>query len=349
LLQLADLLLLKRNLASLSEVPYFDERIIFYIEDLILVVQHCIDNHNTLNILVIDKIINYIWSSYNHLSGTTTKNIPYEMEYLLNKAISSWIKQPFIITMAVSNDKMAFYCWNLNVLEEISTLIGSLNFKTIDLLIVQITMPSFYTKIPLYTIPMYHEIGHFIDNLYNISQTATLNALGQIDVIPHMRIQNNLNVDTVSNHMAEYFCDLFASCYIGDTISRFLNSIAPNFPNSTTHPATMYRGEVIGDFLSGHISNPIILNIQHTLVSLNLSQLSLAFVIPDIHTALSEVETYKITNDLEAHGILVAYWNHIEADFGPPISRSFQENFHMNNDIIIKSIRNYSIRERWSK
>lgn len=353
MLSLSDLLLLRRNLTELSEVPYFNDRVYLYIDDLLLVLNYCIENFTSLDPTVVGTISINVWSSYNHLSGTTTKNIPYEMEYLLRKSMSHWVGSDFIVTTAFTDNNGSFYCWNVNVLSEIDQLIPGLNFKAKDLFIVQIAMPAFYTKVPIYIAPMYHEAGHFVDNLHSISLNALYRSTFNNSLLSALNLPPSFVSLTpqqqeflVERHFSEYFCDIFAASFIGNAISKFLNHIAPNEPDSLTHPATSKRVANVDAFLNG-VTTPITQEFDEILRGLGLAPLSVRHSLPDISTAMNNVETYPIKNDEEAHGIIMSYWSHLEYYFSSGNLKEFESYFEVLNDLIVKSIRNYNIKEKW--
>ena len=291
MLGLSDLSILKKNLVNLSEVPYFNVTINSYINDLLSVVRYCIDNFSNIDTLVITEVITLIWQSYNHLSGSTSRNIPFEMEFLLSKVVSRWVNEDFIITTAASDNKFSFYCWNVNVLSELTKLLPGISLNHMDSPIVHIAMPGFYTKIPLYTVPMYHEVGHFIDNYHGIRLYVAYTT--DDTVKSYIGLPMNVRPDVLESHISEFFCDLLSACFVGDKISDFLMYVAPNAPISETHPATAKRQEIVGDFIAGR-NNPIVDIFQATLSAIGLPRLEILFDAPNLDRQIRQIETYRI-------------------------------------------------------
>src|SRR5690606_31252360 len=94
--------------------------------------------------------------------------------------------------------------------------------------LVQINLPITLCKDYISTVPLYHELGHFIEKQYDVARYAfnQLFTTGKPlyeDIIKYFPFIENQSIgrdqktQIIYNHLMEYFCDLFAAQYIGST------------------------------------------------------------------------------------------------------------------------------------
>ncbi|WP_148231748.1 hypothetical protein [Deinococcus proteolyticus] len=351
LLAFSDLLLLRKNLKALLEVPYFNAGIYAYITDLLEAIDYCTENFGDLDPKVVRGVSDLVWSSYTYISNSNTKEIPYELEYLLQSSLSEFVDLDSIIITAFTNNKMMFHFYNANVISGIQELLPQISLKSVDTHIIQVAMPKFYSRNAIYMIPMYHELGHFMDRLYNISEVMLLNS--DSSLIDYMNLPeefNNLSpkqkIYILKNHLAEYFCDTFAACFVGETITDFLAEIGASDYDSETHPATFKRKTHIENFLLG-IDTPITQSVSDTVALMGMKPLARYFEEPNVSTPLTEAITVQAANRREVHGLLVSYWKYLKEVYSTVSLHEYSKEFNISNDLIVKSIRNYSIREKW--
>lgn len=354
MLAFSDLILLHGNLSNLREVPYFNYKIYDYIDDLLTALNYCIDNFNSTDSIIIQKVSEVIWSSYNHIADSNTKDIPYEMEYMLQSALSQFTDRRAVIITAFTNSNTSFYFLNINVIGVLKNLLPDLKFSNSNTYIIQIAMPEFYSDNAIYMIPMYHELGHFIDTENGISTQMLFMALGDTTIIQSLDLpadfnglDDSLKMQILIKHFSEYFCDTFASQFIGKTITDFLIEIGASDYDSMTHPATYKRRANIENYLNG-ISTPLLKCMESAIKDRSSETLQMRFTLPDISPCPDSVETYQIKDALELHGILPSYWRYLELNYSSNDLESYAQIFKATNDLIIKSIRNFSIREKWN-
>lgn len=122
----------------------------------------------------------------------------------------------------------------------------------------QINLPKSLSRDYLANVTLYHELGHFIDTKFKISHTLAefvlkggifnTNVLGK-----YIDLSQPQNYAKIQSYFAEYFCDIFASQYIGDRLDIYLSHIT-NYSksgfDSLTHPSTSSRNEIVKDFLT---------------------------------------------------------------------------------------------------
>jgi hypothetical protein len=153
-------------------------------------------------------------------------------------------------------------------------------------------------------------------------------------------------------HLREYFADLFAACYCGSAIKRFLEGFAPSSGPSFTHPATYDRIQVVQAVLTGT---------QHAMIdAFNLALKARAqpllkprFIRPALDACFDAIRPAALSSDAEVHGILDAAWEYLdraaERSTEPWKSLDDLEIERVINDLVEKSIRNRMILEQWNR
>ena len=151
----------------------------------------------------------------------------------------------------------------------------------------------------------------------------------------------------------QYFCDLFAAQYIGDTLGLFLQYITGNSnTDSLTHPPTTSRVKVISDFVNG-VDNPVVNYMQVALQALIGKQFEVSF---DKITSddFYKLIPYDVQNDRELHGSIIYGWEVWLAD-----SQKFNEGmkydvklseetiYRVINNLVEKTIGNYFTVQNW--
>lgn len=133
------------------------------------------------------------------------------------------------------------------------------NFQKI---MIDVRLPKSYNDNLLYNAVLFHEIGHLVENQYNISQKVYdrifVSPFDQpkFDEIVSQSFMSILNGGRVYNDQIkkltkEYVCDLFGAQYVGDKINCFVEyKHHQDLDNkSTTHPTVKERIKMIDDFI----------------------------------------------------------------------------------------------------
>ncbi len=279
-----------------------------------------------------------IWTANKYLVGSTSKTIPYELVYALTTALEDWSSGNNLVTTALTDD-FNFYFQGID--PDFNKLVESYLGIELNYDLIQIALPKLYIHKPLYSIPLYHELGHFIDNKKRITKASLL--LHPPSVRTDIYQQNA--------HRSEYFADLFSVSYTGESTIIFLNEFASDAPDSYSHPATNKRIKIMTAFLEG-ISNDIIDIFTDTLNHLKLPSLRKRFITPNLDDCYNNIRPYPINDKKELHGILTGGWNHLisisenNESCLKDISNEF-EPARIINDITEKSIRNMILKSKW--
>lgn len=325
-----NLQLLRDELRSLTTTPFFSISLEYYLQQLITIVDRVIVNYPTLPPEAVDRFSRDLWRATKYLKGATSKALPYEAVYALKLALDDWITHPCEITTALSDD-LDYHFLGVDPAQIIRPFFPDIKFG-IDL--IQISLPRLYRHRPLFNVALYHELGHYVDTHYRLSESSFL-----------------LDPKLASlRHRMEFFADLFAASYTGQAIQEFLRVFAGKDPRSSTHPSTEERIDLIADFLAGR-QNAVADLFSNTLSLRKLPCICVRYKRPDISRAFNNIRTYRIADNEELHGILEAGWLLLDA-------ASRQTDFPWNNvakadvgrivnDLIEKSIRNRMMVLKW--
>lgn len=260
--------------------------------------------------------------------------------HALSKVLASWSKKKNLITIALI-DELNFYFLGIHPNFELPKLVKFFLGKDIENELIQIALPKLYRHRPLYSVPLYHELGHFIDNDNRIVQHSLI-----------LKPPSPALVDQERNHRKEFFADLFATMYTGQAQILFMDKLCPSAPACFSHPSTKDRIKTMELFLSGK-SNEIIDIFQDILTKHSLPTLETNYVVPNIVDCFDNIRTYCIQSDAELHGILEAGLLFLENLSGTPrspwkdLSNEFEPD-RIVNDLIEKSIRNKIIVDKWN-
>jgi hypothetical protein len=334
-----DLALIESYLSEVIHTPYFDSETLDYVNGLLAIVRNVIANHTSYPPDFLLGLRGLLWASSKYLSGTTSREVPYEAVFALRKALREWTTDDFIITTALLED-LEYHFFGLDALQVLRNIIPSLVPASLNKLLVQMALPKLYRNRPLYSVALYHELGHFIDSHRGVIKMSLL-------LRPAVA-----NPKYEQMHRAEHFCDLLAASYVGTAMCKLLKHIAPNDHASSSHPATVDRISLIETFLAGQHVTMIDL-LQDALTNLKIPALEVRFSEPDISACFQNIRPYDIKNERELHGILPAAWSFLEKiaprNALPWLSFNDDESIvNMINDLVEKSIRNYSIKEKWN-
>ncbi|RUA31625.1 MAG: hypothetical protein DSY77_12840 [Bacteroidetes bacterium] len=352
------------------------------------------DYHNTLEELFkeIDKedfskldanqleersfIIQFFFDSVTFLDNSTLSNIPFEIVKCLELALKTWYPKNdndfIIVTSLIKNIKgfsfnpiLSFYQLYYDIIEKNY----GIKFKK---KLIQINVPEYLVNDYLASVPLYHELGHFIDKYYNFSvilandfSTDIHKLISDKDFVEFFPLlqtvrPNELKSDQVKryleNQIAEYFCDIFASQYISDSLTIYLSFLAHKANSSPTHPSTENRQIVIENFLNNE-HNFVISKLRETVLNCTKNSLNL-----EIRFRKFKNEDFKllipqeINSEAELHYLFKYGWDMWQSDWSD-LSRSnnMTENltsyevYTIINNLIEKAIGNYIVQNTWNK
>jgi len=337
---------LRDSLVDLTTTPYFNKNLNDYAKGIVEVINYVLQEYDSLSPQITSDICNKIWFASKYLRGSVSTEIPYEVEYSLSLALSDWLSEQCVISTALLNDR-DYHFYPLDTWKSINLLLPDFTYDKFDKLLVQVALPRIYRHKPLYYIPLYHELGHFIDNHFKITETTFLEIPASVGSNPQ---ESKFIKDLQTRHRMEHFADLFATSYLGSEHYKFLQKIAPNAPASETHPATNDRESIAKDFLNKK-DNKIIDIFSNALSKLGLQELIIRYKYPDLNSTYGNLRPYAITSNEEVHGIFGAAWEYYDLAnqrlHNPWSEIDIMDISKIINDLTEKSIRNRVIVEKW--
>lgn len=307
---------------------------------------------NDFQLLIIKEILNFISYSIIYLQDSTLNNIPFETIYCLKQALKEWTDENYIIATSLQYHNYFFHSL-LSFNEQIYGRINrqyKIQFKH---KLIQISLPKSDAGNYLIHIVLYHELGHFINRKYNISNRVLkeLKLFKEEDqkrilklIVPEnfKEIHSNL-----PKYLDEYFADIFAAQYINDSLIHSLNLVSPNNKPSQTHPSNKQREKVVNDFCNGN-PNELIEMFKEATKEQTKQDLIIRFeeiVSDDIFHFLP----IEIESNNQLHGLYVMGWdiwvNRKEKFEGMKTSQTY----NILNNLIEKSISNYIITDKWQQ
>ena len=237
--------------------------------------------------------------------------------------------------------------------------------------LVQINIPRALSRDYLASVAHYHELGHFVDRKFSVTASLTKYLIDNWIALPPTDPQNAdlpryfpFLIETALSdqkkyhllyfHLGEYFCDLFASQYVGQSLNSYLSYITVNQSTySDTHPASTLRFDLVSDFVNGQ-RNVVIDYVNIALKQIFNKTLTIRYEkmpADDLYNFLPLI----IQNERQLHGLIPLAWDVWQGDWTP-----FQENMNMGelpkpdriytvlNNLIEKSIGNYIVVKKWT-
>jgi hypothetical protein len=340
-----DLGLLLQSLVDLSRTPYFNRELEEHTLALIDVVEHVLSASPRYDDEIVRQLVDRIWLTHRYLQGSTTKESPYEIEYCLRFAISEWLPFSCIVTTALTDEK-DFHLKIGDPWDFVRTTIDRYKNEIPESRLIFIGVPRLYKSMPLFCCALYHELGHFVDQIGEITETTLL--LAPIDD----KAPRNLHQFMIS-YRREHFADLFAACYVGAAIGDSLMAINPDAGLSLSHPSTRQRVDLIAAFLADEECEEVNF-FQDALKRRGFPALEKRFSMPDIQGAYDDIRPHTLNSSAELHGIFPAAWAYLNdaLEAATPTwtkGANFLEINKIINDLTEKSIRNSSIRQLWSR
>lgn len=327
---------MRDNFIGLSESSFFTEGLGSFVEEVINALNYLLENYKKINPNISKEISRIIWHANAYISGSTSNKVPFEIVYSLDRALKDWTEEKTLITTALLEEPSFHFC-GLNPSKNINRLIPVKLEKNLIL----VALPRIYRHKYLYCIPLYHELGHYIDNLYQITRSTFI-----FEKTKYTKQELNREY----NHRLEFFADLFASVYTGKAINNFLLRFAGDALDSESHPSTEKRIKVVDYFINGKETAEI-KRIQKALQQIGLPQLKIKFKEPDLPLFFDNIRPCKINNLQELHGIVPAAWTYLDKVFNN-LPQPWQDigEFEAEttiNDLVEKSVRNWMILDKW--
>lgn len=318
--------LLEEECVELSAVPYFRIEVQIHAREVAEVIQQVITKSGSLSQPVLGQIAQNLHLATHFLKGSATNQLPYEMSFALELALSDCFSPAPVVTTALLG--MGDFFLASDPVKPIAEMLGS-NLTTNH---VHIGLPALFRHRPIMLAPLYHEAGHYVDNQKEISGTAFLGMSTNSQIISHLK---------------EHFADLFAACYIGDSIACFLEEFAAGNNTSSTHPSTNDRVNIIRKYLAGNRTDPLI---RLLISSANIRGVDInttRCIEVNVKDSFDDRKPVQIDSTDKVHGLIYSAANYLRDNNGSDIdTRKIRTTI---NDLTERSIRSVMIRQQWEQ
>lgn len=320
----------------------------------------------------IKTYIHFIFNCLIFLRDSTLNSIPFEIVKCLNNAMEDWVdSKDYIIVTGLTKDLYDFsffidYSRNDLFYQSLKIKFG-VDFKQ---KLVQINLPITLCKDYISTVPLYHELGHFIEKecsvaFYALSHIVKNNLLEERDIQVYFPVIytkvvsegcafSRQHEEMLYNHLMEYFCDLFAAQYIGLTSNFYLNSISSNDAGAFTHPSNSLRESMVRDFLDG--KSNLVIDMFNSILEQTAGRKLVKRYLSLDSDDFYQLIPLEANSDAELHGVFEYGWNTWLQDFKgfePMLGDVRQipggKIYSIINSLMEKSIGNYFIRKAWNE
>lgn len=345
-----NLSILAQRFTLLSRSAYFDPAFRDFSERTVRVIEHVLNDPSLYPDEVIRFFHQLVWRAMQFVRGSRSNDAPHETQFVLRRALAQWDTRSALISSAAL-DEFNFFLNTEDLWEYVNTSLDKYDTQGYNPRVVRIGSPEALKNRPIYCIPLFHELGHFIDLSFGITELSLLlkpPAPVPVQISPQQWQFIN------TRHRMEHFADLFSACYCGTASSKSLIAIAPNNTDSLTHPSTAKRVRIIDDFLNNR-SNDMIDLLQGALAAKTRQQLSTRFSLPAVRDAFDDVRTVDLKTEEELFGLFSSAWDYAEEQVthrrSPWIDTgtSLLEIEKTINDLVEKSLRNFEIRAKWAE
>jgi len=357
--------LLAEQLNKLSRSAFFSKELHAYIGEL----RECVktlqqklttEPEEGSTLTTVTDVVTSIWRASQFLTGTTSNRVPYEVTYLLREVLLEWELGDSIVTTSL-NQSPDFYCEKADSAPEV--LMKDLGLPSLASRghLVQMGVPEIFQHMPLLCTPLYHEVGHYIEERTRLVTNFVTRRYADVEkTIPEITaFPIHERAAVVRDHTIEHFCDLVAASYVGECVSDYIiqwdhhQMLVPN----ASHPEAARRAQVTKDFLSGTPNDLVDLLKAAVKDSEPNARLERRFKQPDVQAAFSDVRLVEVASIEELHGLMPAgdaFLKRLLAspdDFaGTNIAHVHKkQRAHLINDLIEKSIRSYMIKKAWDE
>lgn len=329
------------------------------------------DSFSQNDIRLRKDIIEFMFSSIEFLDHSILTTIPFEIVTCLEVALKEWLKSEFddfIIVTSLKNRVTDFSFDPKLALSDTGKVIKALYDTALSRKLIQINLPKYLANDYLSNVILYHELGHFVDVKFKISESLATNIVNEIKgggieqsrkdsleasfpVLKTYTPERFHEVRTIlRNHLAEYFSDLFAAQYVGACGNFYLQYWAGGNRTSNTHPSTDMRIEIVERFLNGK-ETTVFKELQKATNAICGEELRIRF------GKISENEFYELlpailTDENQLHYLFIMGWEMWKGDWSMIHGSSNSDSksvYKITNNLIEKSISNFLVQKNWTE
>lgn len=314
--------------------------------------------------------LDFLWQWALALDSRNGYTLSHEMRATMNNLCGHWVSDPEKFIFAATDGDFAInrYTSSWDVLMDTIEKLYGLKFSH---QLITFTVPKYLLNDFLFVSIIYHEMGHFVDHYYNISDEVCRRIKNRFSTpAEEEKIRKvffpitQLVYDTKSGaytdekkrdkyieaYVGEYIADLFGAQYVGNHIINHieLNRHGSYDLNHETHPSPNTRAMMVNAFLKKDTTNFLLTDILESFVATKL-ELKNRYVRPSDAHNLEKGMPMTISNDDELHSLFQLGWEvhfkgagAMDAACGDKIGSTTQFNFYKRlNDAMQQSIGNY--------
>lgn len=283
-------------------------------------------------------IIEKVFGWFEYLVNSTINQTPYEIINSLEEVLKDWIKDrdKYLLLTSLSNkrDLFAFYYDDEpRLLRQIKSFIKDNYDETITYDIIRIVLPKFLSHDFLTAANLYHELAHFIDWKYRITDSILL------------KFGLSLK-DDVRVRYREHFADLFAAQYVDMASCSHLCYLTFEKDNGM-YPSTRERIDLVSKFLNGKRS-ALLSGIKNVVLENASRSLKVRYRKPSKND-FNKLIPVEIKSPAELHGVFVLAWD-VWLDPKSTLRKKFSSKPDLHrilNNLVEKSISNYFLLRNW--
>lgn len=254
---------LAKEFSTLSENQYDTPKLDEYVEDLSKLLDY-VEHYDYSNITDPEKIglrnaLTLLSHSIAYLHTTTKDDLTCEIFSCLRLVLKDWIPaeaDKYVIVCTQGDYSIVRNDFLEPAYEHIEKFF-KIPFRR---KLISINTPLYRKSDFLFNSVLYHEIGHFIDNYYHITDRLMQRFLNGLQVPQQIDYFKGIDFSTATDinwnklycYLREYFADIFAAQYIGKSVYTYLLYVDPTGCGSETHPASENRVRIVDDFVDNN-------------------------------------------------------------------------------------------------
>ncbi|MBT1697151.1 hypothetical protein KK083_09715 [Fulvivirgaceae bacterium PWU4] len=288
--------------------------------------------------VLIERI--FLWLEY--LVDSTINQTPYEIMNCLELVLADWIDDldNYVLLTSLSNKRNDFafhYDQDPSLLIEIRKLLKQYYDIDLELDVIRIILPKFLSHDYLTAVHLYHELAHFIDWKYSVTD----------QVLFKRGLLFRKDADENKIKYQEHFADIFAAQYVDRASCVHLSYLTYRKPNGK-HPPTRIRIELVENFLDEKESM-IVSDIKKATLSCTRRPLKKRFKTAGI-SDFNNLIPIEVRAPEELHGLFIEAWD-IWQNPKSALRKNFKRSdlYRILNNLVEKSISNYFLTQAWEK
>ena len=273
--------------------------------------------------------LDFFWQWALALDDRNGYTLSHEMRGTMDNLCKQWVADhpKYIFAATDGNFSINRYHSSWDVLMDNIDKIYGMKFSH-QLVTFEVPKPLFNDF--LFVSIIYHEMGHFVDNYYNISDEVARRIKGRLSnkdeeekirkeffpIIQHTYDDTagaykdvKKRDEYIESYVGEYIADLFGAQYVGvHNINHIeLNRHGTYNISSETHPAPQSRAALVNAFLTNDTSNFLLTDILDSFVATSL-ELKNRYVRPADALNLEKGQPLAIGKDDELHSLFQLGW-----------------------------------------